>query len=157
MDESLFQEDDCIDDDFAFTLRGRKADTIHEKDSSVEHPPEEVSKEEEEHGGMRREGEIMMNELVENKISPSETDGEDEKVEREVELSSFQLQQDYLTRALQNITYSGKEDELSDMEEALMMPDPDFEAFIQMDPVPGKEEQFIFQPVEERQIADDYY
>ena len=157
MDESLFQTDDRIDDDFAFTLRGRKADTMHKQDPSVEHYPEEDIKEKEEGGGMGNEGVIVMNEPVENRISPSETDEEGEKVEREVELSSFQLQQDYLSRALQNITYSGKEDELSDMEEALMMPDPDFEAFIQMDPVPGKEEDLIFQHVEERQIADDYY
>ena len=65
---------------------------------------------------------------------------------------------DSLSRVVENTTYWDNDDEeFSDMEEAMMMPNPEYEPYIQMEPVPGKDDEIPFQQGEIRQLADDYY
>ena len=64
---------------------------------------------------------------------------------------------DSLNRVVENTTYWDNDEEFSDMEEALMMPNPEYEPYIQMDPIPGKDDELPFQQGEVQQLADDYY
>ena len=64
---------------------------------------------------------------------------------------------DSLSRIAQNTTYWNHEEEFDEMEEEMMMPNPEYEPYIQIEPIPGKDDEIPFQQGEVRQLADDYY
>ena len=180
-----------MDDDFGFTLRGRKSDRKGNERGEGEQG--EQGEQEEDRGNRTeetqnvssfnqhhksenllvvKEGENDMKEVLQDQqektVSTPTTIAMDERnqgspnpnplaVSDTKQSIVMQNYLDSLSRVVENTTYWDDDGEFSDMEEAMMMPNPEYEPYIQMEPIPGKDDEIPFQQGEIRQLADDYY